>query len=129
MRLCKITFRRGRTSPGPRSRVGLPLPAAWEVLGLGEFLWWQEQVCEVIEQTCDGMLTVACVLGGGTGTGQRALAGFSVRRARVASENDDEAVAMDPGTAARADMAQKLRRCTREGKLSACGDGGTHGYS
>ena len=37
---------------------------------LGEFLWWQEQVSEVIEQTCDGMLTVAYVLGDGTGAGQ-----------------------------------------------------------
>ena len=38
LRLCNIAFGRGRTSPGPRSRVGLPLPAAREVIGVGEFL-------------------------------------------------------------------------------------------
>ena len=53
LRLCNIASGRGRTLPGPRSRVGLPLPAAWEVLDVGEFLWWTEQVCEVMEQTCD----------------------------------------------------------------------------
>ena len=42
LRLCNIASGRGRTSPEPRSRVGLPLPAAWEVIGVGEFLWWKE---------------------------------------------------------------------------------------
>ena len=37
---------------------------------MGEFLWWKEQVCEVVERTSDGMLTVAYGLRGGTGAGQ-----------------------------------------------------------
>ena len=43
------------------------MPAVWEVLDVGEFLWWKEQVCEVMEQSCGGMLAVVYVFGGGTG--------------------------------------------------------------
>ena len=46
---------------------------AWAVLGLGGFVWCKEQVCEVMEQSCGGMLAVVYVFGGGTGAAQSAV--------------------------------------------------------
>ena len=41
IRLCNIAFGRGR-GPGNQSgrpRVGLPTPAAWDVVGVGSYVW------------------------------------------------------------------------------------------
>ena len=56
-----------------------------------------------------------------------------MRRARVARAHDDEAAALDPSTAARADMTQAVHsreqtKITAFAHTHAYGDGSTHGY-
>ena len=55
-RICTVAFGRGRTAPGPRGRVGLPRVAACDVIEVGEFVWRDNCVCEVIGRRADGAL-------------------------------------------------------------------------
>ena len=45
LRLCMVAFGHGRTRPARRRRVGIPKPALWTVLGVGELLWRDNAVC------------------------------------------------------------------------------------
>ena len=49
LRLCMVAFGHGRTRPARRRRVGIPKPALWTVLGVGELLWRANTVCEITQ--------------------------------------------------------------------------------
>ena len=57
LRLCMVAFGHGRTRPARRRRVGIPKPALWTVLEVGELLWRDNAVCEITLMNADS----ACV--------------------------------------------------------------------
>ena len=57
LQLCMVAFGHGRTRPARRRRVGIPKPALWTVLEVGEFLWRNNTVCEITFLNADS----ACV--------------------------------------------------------------------
>ena len=50
-------FGHGRMRPARRRRVGIPKPALWTVLGVGELLWRNSSVCKITLKNADS----ACV--------------------------------------------------------------------
>ena len=52
-----VAFGHGRTRPARRRRVGIPEPALWTVLGVGELLWCDNAVCVITSMNDDS----ACV--------------------------------------------------------------------
>ena len=57
LQLCMVAFGHGRTRPARRRRVGIPKPALWTVLEVGELLWRNNTVCEITLKNADS----ACV--------------------------------------------------------------------
>ena len=57
LRLCMVAFGHGRTRPARRRRVGIPKPALWTVLDVGELLWRGDAVCVITSMNADS----ACV--------------------------------------------------------------------
>ena len=57
LRLCMVAFGHSRTRPARRRRVGIPKPALWTVLEVGELLWRESAVCEIALMNADS----ACV--------------------------------------------------------------------
>ena len=57
LRLCMVAFGHGRTRPARHKRVGIPKPALWTVLEVGDLLWRHNTVCEITLKNTDS----ACV--------------------------------------------------------------------
>ena len=57
LQLCMVAFGHGRTRPARRRRVGIPKPALWTVLEVGDLLWRNNTVCEITLKNADS----ACV--------------------------------------------------------------------
>ena len=53
LQLCMVAFGHGRTRPARRRRVGIPMPALWAVLEVGELLWRNSTVCEITLKNAD----------------------------------------------------------------------------
>ena len=53
LRLWMMAFGHGRTRPARRRRVGIPKPALWTVLEVGELLWRANAVCEITQMDAD----------------------------------------------------------------------------
>ena len=87
MRLCMVAYGHGRTTPGPRRRVGLLAYAAWGELGIGDMLWHEDTVCVIARRDaesatvrvlsmllCDFTATASVHAFSGNGTCDMALA-------------------------------------------------------
>ena len=85
IRLCDIAFGRGR-GPGNqsgRARVGLPIPAAWGVVGVGSYMWHEGELVHVrAKEHASATIAVFTV----EATPRRATAGTNVRFAMSRSE-------------------------------------------
>ena len=57
LRLWMVAFGHSRTRPARRRRVGIPKPALWTMLEVGELLWRDNTVCEITLMNADS----ACV--------------------------------------------------------------------